>query len=97
MPTVELKTNREASFGFTFTIEDGVDTGTITGNGGAAKVSVLWGWDKITVIEVTPDMTAQTTTIYGKGRGTFGSVHPRGTGHPGFEQPSQNYGTCELR
>jgi len=89
---------RNDKFELHFSFEDQIKTqGFMRGNQGVSPVTVVWGTNKITFLEITGNGTVQLTAVYGKSVGKFASVHSRATGGTGYEMPSQYYGTCELK
>ena len=72
--TADIHTGEK--FSMTFIVESNAKTGYMKGKLGASRVTVVWGAEKFTFVEVTGDGTVQVTTVYGMetGRTGFGPL-----------------------
>lgn len=93
---VQIEVDGTAEMELIFVLQDD-GSATLIGNNGASDVVTVWGDNKISFLEHTPDGTVQVTAIFGVGPGRKAAVHSRSSGGEGFEMPSQFYGFCEAK
>lgn len=79
-----------------FLIERDSDRGTMIGDGGAADVTVYWGNESVSFVEITPDGAPTMTTIDFERGKPLPAVHSRHTLVGGLV-PSQMYGSCVVK
>ncbi|SMX31563.1 hypothetical protein COL8621_00512 [Actibacterium lipolyticum] len=94
---IQIDERAEKDFTIRFVSEVRAETAQMIGNNGAANVIPIWGDNRVTFVEITPNGTVQTTAVYGFRQGEKAAVHSRTTGGEGYELPSQYYGFCEVR